>query len=194
MLLGTLLAMATAMLGIGAVNVLWVPLFRDDLHVPIALFGATDLAQAAAMVLGAGVSVRLVSAFGSTSIVTGCLAALGAAVALLAGVASFWQVLVLLFAVGWIVSPLQAATATIVQTATSDELRGRTAAAMGTVMSSANIASMGLAGLVASGIGVRSSFVLAGGVIGCSAVVALLLFRRPAAESAAGGRVERSAP
>ena len=108
--------------------------------------------------------------------------------------ASFWQVLVLLFAVGWIVSPLQAATATIVQTATSDELRGRTAAAMGTVMSSANIASMGLAGLVASGIGVRSSFVLAGGVIGCSAVVALLLFRRPAAESAAGGRVERSAP
>jgi MFS family permease len=177
-LVGTLLATATAMLGIGAVNVLWVPLFQNDLHVPTALFGAADLAQAAAMILGAGLAVRLVASFGPTRIVTGTLAALGIAVAMVAAVTSFWQVLLLLFAIGWAVSPLQAAVSTIVQTATTDELRGRTAAAFGSVMSTANIASMGLAGIVAGGIGVRGALALAGAVIGGSAAVALLLFRR----------------
>jgi MFS transporter, DHA3 family, macrolide efflux protein len=193
-LVGTLLATATAMLGIRAVNVLWVPLFQADLHVPTTLFGAADLAQASAMILGAGIAVRLVASFGPTRIVTGSLAALGVAVALVAAVTSFWQVLLLLFAVGWVVSPLQAAVTTIVQTSTTDELRGRTAAALGSVMSTANIASMGLAGIVAGGIGVRGALALAGAVIGGSAMVAFLLFRRRSGEGAQLGGPKSFAP
>ncbi len=177
-LLGTMMAMATALLGIGAVNVLWVPLFQNDLHVPTALFGAADLAQAAALILGAGLAGRFLARVGPTGIVAGGLAALGVAVALVSVVTDFWQVEALLFAMGLIVSPLQAAVATITQTAVSDELRGRTAAALNSVTSSANIISMGLAGVVAGVVGVRLSFVLAGGIIAASAVVALLLFGR----------------
>jgi MFS family permease len=177
-LLGTLIATATALLGIGAVNVLWVPLFQNDLHVPTTLYGAADLAQAAALILGAAFAVRLVARFGPTGIISCGLAALGLTVAVVGAATTFWQVLVLLFAVGWIVSPLQASVTTIVQTATSDEVRGRTAAALGAVTSSANIASMGVSGIVAGWIGVRPSFVLAGGVIAASSLVALVLFRR----------------
>lgn len=108
-------------------------------------------------------------------------AALGVAVAIVGAATSFWQVLVLLFAVGWIVSPLQTSVSTIVQIATSDEVRGRTAAALGAVASSANIASLGLSGVVAGWIGVRESFVVAGGVIAASSLVALVLSRRGSA-------------
>jgi MFS family permease len=186
-LLATLIATSTALLGIGAVNVLWVPLFTNELHVPTALFGAVDFALVTAMILGAGLSVRLVSRIGAPKTITGCLAALGVAVALLAGVGSFWQVLVLLFAIGWILSPIQAAIMTIVQTSVTDDMRGRAAAALGTVNSTATIASMGLSGVVAAMIGVRGSFVLAGGVIALSALVALLLFRRRAANHSMQG-------
>ncbi len=184
-LLATMITTSTALLGIGAVNVLWVPLFTNDLHVPTALFGAVDLAQVSAMIIGAGLSVRLVAAIGARRTVTGCLAALGAAVAMIAGVDTFWQVLVVLFAIGWIVSPLQAAVATIVQTSTSDGMRGRAAATLGTVSSGSTIASMGLSGVVAALIGVRGSFALAGGVIALSAAVAFLLFRRRVANQPA---------
>ncbi len=176
-LVGTLLAAGTAYLGIGAVNVLWIPLFQNDLHVPTALFGAADLAQAAAMIIGAGFSIRLVRRAGPTRIVTAGLAALGAAVALTGLVTSFWQVLVLLFLIGAIVSPLQAAVTTIVQVSTDEDVRGRVAAALSSVTSSANILSMGLAGLVSAQLGVRGSFGLAGGAIAASSLVALVLFQ-----------------
>jgi MFS family permease len=191
-LLGTLVATATAMLGIGAVNVLWVPLFVSDLHVPTVLFGTADLAQAAALIMGAAFAVRLVGRVGPTQIIAGGLAALGMTVALVGGVTAFWQVLALFFVVGWIVSPLQAAVSTVVQTAVPDASRGRTAAALGSVTSSANILSMALAGAVSGAIGVRESFVLAGVLIAGSSLVALALFRREA--NASRGAVWEALP
>lgn len=182
-LLGTMIATATALLGIGAVNVLWVPLFQNDLHVPTALFGTADLAQAAALILSATFAARFLARFGATSIISGTLAVLGLAVALVSVATAFWHVLALLFAMGICVSPLQAAVTTISQTSVRDEVRGRAAAAMNAVTSSANITSMGLAGVVAGVVGVRPSFVLAGGIIVGSAAVASFLFRRAGTSS-----------
>ena len=49
-------------------------------------------------------------------------------IGLLAGVDAVWQVILLLFAVGWLVTPLQAALTTIIQTEAADQVRGRVAA------------------------------------------------------------------
>ena len=178
MLLATMLAMAGAMLGIGAVNVLWVPLFRDELQVPTALFGTADLAEAAAMILGSWYSTRLIGRFGPARLISAGLALLGLTVAGFATVTNYLEVMVFLFVLGLIIAPAHAAIATVIQISTRDELRGRTAAALGTVMSTSTIVSMGLAGTVASGIGVRSSLALAGAAICGGAIVAWLLFRR----------------
>jgi MFS family permease len=177
-LLGTMLSMAAAMLGIGAVNVLWLPLFRDELHVPTALFGTADLAEAAAMILGSWLAARLIGRLGATRLITLGIGALGVFVAGFAAVQNYFQVMAFLFVLGLIVAPVHTAIATIIQVAVRDELRGRTAAALGTVTSTSTIVSMGLAGTVASGIGVRNSLALAGAAILGGSVVAYLLFRR----------------
>jgi predicted MFS family arabinose efflux permease len=93
-------------------------------------------------------------------------------------VASPWHLVILLFAVGWAVAPLQAAVSTISQREVTNEYRGRTGAALNTVLTAANVASMAIAGGVAAAIGVRGVFIMAGGIALAAALVAGMLFAR----------------
>lgn len=177
LLAGTLLGAATTMLGLGAVNVLFVPLLVDDLHVAPAWMAAIDGAQAAAMVLAATVVARLMARISAQTIITMALAGLAVFTLALAGVSSIWQVIALLFAAGWLVTPLQSAMATVVQTAVADSLRGRIVSLLSAAMSTANVASMALAGIFADLLTTRTVYVLSAGVCGAAALVAYLIFR-----------------
>ena len=177
LLAGTLLGAATTMLGLGAVNVLFVPLLVDDLHVAPAWMAAIDGAQAAAMVLAATVVARLMARISAQTIITVALAGLAVFTLALAGVSSIWQVIALLFAAGWLVTPLQSAMATVVQTAVADSLRGRIVSLLSAAMSTANVASMALAGIFADLLTTRTVYVLSAGVCGAAALVAYLIFR-----------------
>ncbi len=179
-LVGVLVGAGMAMLGLGAVNVLFVPLVIRELHQAATWIGAADAAQTVSMVAAAG----LVGAFArrlrpGTPIVIG-LVAISVFCALLAAVSELWQVLVLLFVAGWFVTPLTAAVATIVQTAVDDARRGRVSALLHSVMSSANVLSMAFAGVFGDLLGVRVVFVMAAVVIGAAALAAAVLFRLPA--------------
>ena len=88
-----------------------------------------------------------------------------------------WQVVALLFAVGWFVTPLEASIGTIMQTATRDRERGRVAATLHAVMSAASVLSMALAGVFGDLLTIRTVYVLAGVVVGIAALVAWLMFR-----------------
>jgi MFS family permease len=88
-----------------------------------------------------------------------------------------WALLLVLFAVGWFVMPVQATTMTIVQSATSDESRGRVAGALNAAIQTASIGSMAAAGILADVIGIRWVFAAGGAVVLLAAVVAWLLFR-----------------
>jgi MFS family permease len=176
-LLGTVLAAGVTMLGLGAVNVLFVPLMIRDLQVPATWLGAVDGAQTLSMILAAGLVATIAARLRPTMIVVIGLAGIAVFIGLVAGVTSVWQVVGLLFIVGWFITPLEAAIGTIIQTATRDAERGRVAATVHAVMSAASVLSMALAGVFGDLLTIRTVFILAGVVVGIAALVAWLMFR-----------------
>ena len=79
----------------------------------------------------------------------GILAA-GVLVGLTGAVTEVWQVVLLLFGIGWFITPLQASVVTIMQTNVPDAARGRVMATLQAAMSGASVASMALAGCSAT--------------------------------------------
>jgi MFS transporter, DHA3 family, macrolide efflux protein len=184
-LTGSLLAAAVSMLGLGAVNVLFVPLLVNDLQVDPAWMAGIELAPTVAMIMAAGVVAILARRLAPTTIITLGLAGIGVCIGLMSGVSAIWQVILLLFAVGWMVTPLQAMLQTIVQTASTDATRGRVVSILQASMSTASVASMAIGGVLGDLIGIRSVYLAAAVVVLAAAGVAFLVFRgvsgRPAA-------------
>jgi MFS family permease len=176
-LVATVAGLAIAMLGLGAVNVLFVPFLIDTLHESAAWAGPLEAAQTISMVLASGLVAGLATRISHQSIVVGGLVGVGAMISLLSVAPGAPAVLVIMFVVGWFVTPLQAATQTIIMTTTSDEVRGRVIGAFQASMSTTTIASTAAAGILASVVGVR--VVLLGGGIIClaAALLTAVLFR-----------------
>ena len=184
----TLLALAVTMFGLGAVNVLFLPLLVRVLDVNPAWLGAVDLAQSASMILSASAVGLLAARLRPTSIITVSLIGIGVLVALVGRSTSVFHVLGLLFLLGWLVTPAQAGVVTLMQTGVDDAMRGRVMATLQASMSGASIASMLFAGVFGDVLGVRTVFLLAGAVVLTGGVLAGLLYRgvatRPAVEPA----------
>jgi MFS family permease len=195
-LVGVMVGGAVVMLGLGAVNVLLVPFVIDVLEVGEAWFGALEAAQVASMVLAGAIVAVLSKRFRPTNIISAALVGLGLGVMAMALVGAAWHMMLVLFLAGWFITPLQASVATLVQTEVPDELRGRTGAALSTVMTTANVMSMAAAGVAAAAVGVRSVFVASGLLAVCAGVLTALLFRGVVvqAEDAAAEFAVESAP
>jgi MFS family permease len=176
-LVGVMVGGAVVMLGLGAVNVLLVPFVIDVLEVNEAWFGALEAAQVTSMVLAGAVVAVLSKRFRTTNIISIALGGVGLGVMAMALVGAAWHMMLVLFLVGWFITPLQASVATLVQTEVPDELRGRTGAALSTVMTSANVVSMAAAGVAAAVVGVRGVFVASGVIAMGAAVLTAVLFR-----------------
>lgn len=175
-LLGTLTGAAVMMLGLGAVNILFIPLLTSDLTVPTALFGLVQAAQTAGMILAGSLVAVLAAKLKPTSMVSLGMMGMGLMVGLTALVGNLWHVLILLFFIGLLVAPVQAGVSTLVQTAVEDASRGRVGAALGAVIGSANLISMAFAGVLAGLIGVREVFVVAGVIALLAGAFSALIF------------------
>ena len=173
----TILSLAVVMLGLGAVNVLFVPLLVRILEVNPAWFGAVDFAQSISMILAAGMIGVIATRIRPTMIITIGLVGISVLIAMTGVVTAIWQVLLLMFLVGWFVSPLQAAVVTILQTGVVDEERGRVMSVLNAAMSSTTVLSMAFAGIAGEIVGVRTVFFLAGGIVAVGAAIALFGFR-----------------
>jgi MFS family permease len=182
----TILSLAVVMLGLGAVNVLFVPLLASDLQVNPAWFGALDLAQSASMILAAGMIGAIAARFSSTTIVTVGLVGVAVLIALTGAVTAIWQVLALMFLIGWFVSPLQAAVITMLQLNVEDAERGRIMSVLNAAMSGTTVLSMAFAGIAGDVVGVRTVFFLAGVIVALGAVISLIGFRGTHPRSTAG--------
>jgi MFS family permease len=188
----TIAVLAVVMLGLGAVNVLFVPFVVRVLQAGPAWLGPVEFAQSASMILATGLIARLARRFRPSSIVTVGVAAVAVAVALMGVTTQIWQLLVLSFAMGWFVSPLQAAVVTMLQQGTPDGERGRVMAFLQAAMSATSVLSMGFAGIAGDAIGIREVFFVAGAIVAAGFVVAVLGYRgRPAelAPQPPGGEV-----
>jgi predicted MFS family arabinose efflux permease len=173
----TIVALAVSMLGLGAVNVLFVPLVVGVLAVSPAWLGPIELAQSASMILAAGLIGVLARRVSSSSIVAIGMLGIAVTISLVATISAIWQLLVLMFLIGWFIVPLQAAVVTILQQSTPDAERGRVMSVLQAAMSAASVLSMGFAGILGDTIGVREVFLVAGGVTALGFVVAVIGFR-----------------
>jgi DHA3 family macrolide efflux protein-like MFS transporter len=176
-LTGAIIAFAVTMLGIGAVNVLLVPLLINDLMVPETSFVAIEFSQVAGMVLAGALVAILASRLKPTTILAVALILLGIDVALMSMPTQVWHIMIILFFAGIFITPIQASGSTIIQTAVPDEVRGRTGSANNALITTAQLVSMGLAGLLADKLGARTVFVLGGAMVALAGFVAILIFR-----------------
>ena len=174
----TILALAVSMLGLGAVNVLFVPFVVRVLQVGPVWLGPVELAQSASMILASGLIGVLARRLAPSSIVTIAMAGVAVTIAAAGTVVAIWQLLVLMFVIGWFVVPLQAAVITILQQSTPDGERGRVMSVVQAAMSAASVLSMGFAGIVGDAIGIREVMFAAGGITGIGFLVALVGYRR----------------
>ncbi len=176
-LVAALGGVSVVMLGVGAINVLFVPFLITDLGASPAWAGALELAQTLSMILAGALMAVLAARFSVPRLFVGGLVGLAVCVGLLSVAPGPWALLLIMFAVGWFVMPVQATTMTIVQKATTNETRGRVAGALNAAIQTASIASMAVAGLLADVTGIRVVFALGGAVALLAAVVAWSLFR-----------------
>ena len=174
---GVVIGAGVLMFGLGATNVLLIPFIVEILSVPETWFAAIEGSQVVSMVAASTLVAVLAKKMRATHIITVGLAAIGVGTMTIALAQAPWHLMIILFFVGWAVSPVQASVSTLVQSEVTDEMRGRTSSALSTVITGANIASMGVAGAVAAVIGVRTVFVLSGAVAILAAGLTLVLFR-----------------
>ena len=155
------------MLGVGAINVLFIPFLVDDLGASPAWAGPLEGAQTLSMILAGGLMAGLASRFSVPRLFVGGIVGVAVCVGSLSIAPGPWALLLVMFAVGWFVMPVQATTMTIVQQATTNETRGRVAGALNAAIQTASIGSMAAAGILADVVGIRTVFVL-GGAVACS--------------------------
>jgi MFS family permease len=176
-LAGIIMAAGVTMLGLGAVNVLFVPLIVNDLAVSPTWMAGIDLAQTIGMIAAAGLVTTLVRRFAPTTIITLGLVGIGLCIGVMSGVGAVWQVLVILLLVGLCVTPLQAMIQTMVQTTAADASRGRVVSIIQASMSTASVASMAIGGIFGDLIGIRGVFLAAGVIVLGAAAISWAMFR-----------------
>lgn len=172
-----LASLSVTMLGLGAVNVLFVPFIIEELMVSEAFLGAIEASQVAGLVVSGTLVAVLATRLRPSNLVSLGLAGVGVFVGAISGAVAVWHMMVLLFFVGLSVGPVQAGANTLSQTLIDDSMRGRVGGALNTLVSGANVVSMGLAGVVAAAIGTRGVFLASGALVLASGFLAYWLFR-----------------
>lgn len=187
-----LISLSVTMLGLGAVNVLFVPFLLEDLAVSEAFLGAVEASQVAGLVISGTLVAVLASRLRPSTLVSAGLLGVGVFIAAISMTDAVWQIMVLLLFVGLSVGPVQAGANTLSQTLIEDSMRGRVGGALNTLVSAANIVSMGLAGVAAAAIGTRSVFLVSGGLVVLAGFLAYWLFGelRQAPAVAGVGRID----
>ncbi len=172
-----LVSLSVTMLGLGAVNVLFVPFLIEDLAVSEAFLGAVEASQVAGLVISGTLVAVLAARLRPSNLVSLGLVGVGVFVAAVSGAGAVWQVMIILFFVGLCVGPVQAGANTLSQTLIEDSMRGRVGGALNTLISAANITSMGIAGVTAAAIGTRNVFLASGSLVLVSGLLSYWLFR-----------------
>ena len=178
-MVGVLVCMAVVQLGLGAINVLWVPYLQRTFGVGATGLGIVDSAQGVGMVLG-GLALGLVaSRLNRTAMAGWGIIVIGLFIAGMGLAPAFGYVIVLSFAIGLALVPAQSALMTMMQLAVPDLKRGRVGSAMNALTMAAGLVSMGLAAVLGEAVGLRTMYVISGLILLSAGVVGLLVLKEP---------------
>ena len=175
LLQGVTIGLALAVLGIGAVDVLFIPFIRFAFDAAPERLGLLMTAQGVGMLAGGLLMSALGRKLSPKTIAAVTLFMLGVATAGLGMAPAYIVALPIMAAVGLMLPPLNASLQTILQQSAPAEILGRASSVVDMGISLAHLTSMGGAGWFAGVIGLRQTFVFAGGLIGVGALVLLAL-------------------
>ncbi len=206
-MVGILLCLAVVQLGLGAINVVWVPFMQRTFGLEAEGLGAVDAAQGVGMALG-GVALGFVAARFSKKnlagwgivIIGGLIALIGMSppfslvnlvpglsveaemAAMTVGQRLLHMPLMLLACsvlLGIALVPAQSALMTMMQLAVPDLKRGRVGSALNALTMTAGLISMAVAAASGEVVELRLIYVIAGAVTGGAGLVGLLVLQEP---------------
>ena len=209
-MVGVLLCLSVVQLGIGAINVTWVPFMQRTFHLGPEGLGAVDTAQGLGMALG-GVALGFVAArFGKRDLAGWSILFIGGMIALI-GLSPPWSLvnvfpglgieaelaqmtvgerllhmplMLLLYSMllGVALVPAQSALMTMMQLAVPDLKRGRVGSALNALTTAAGLFSMAVAAALGEVIELRMIYVVAGVITAAAGLVGLLVLVEPETE------------
>jgi DHA3 family macrolide efflux protein-like MFS transporter len=177
--LGIIVTLMVGLLGIGAIEVLFVPFLQGEFGVGPEGLGFTQTAQGIGMLFGSVLIGNLAARFRLTRIIAWAIALLGVSIAVCGLVNQFIFILIALFAVGFSLAPLNAALNTLMQITVPDEKLGRVGSVVDTSITLSYLISMSSAAFLADAFGMRTVFVAAGIITALSILPALMMMKEP---------------
>jgi DHA3 family macrolide efflux protein-like MFS transporter len=162
LLQGVTLGIGIAMLGLGAVNVLFIPFLRHIFQAPIEALGGLEASEGAGMFLGGLVIGALGKRLRPILVAVIAMLILGLSIGLFGFAPAYSYAFVLLPLAGFTLPPINASLQTMLQRGVQSEILGRAGSVMDMAISVANLFSMGVAGWLGDLIGLRETFILSG--------------------------------
>jgi len=178
-MVGVLICLAAVQLGIGAINVVWVPFFQGTFGVGPEGLGVVDLVQGVGMGLGALVLGLLAARLRKSMLAGWSIAVIGLLVGGIGLIPQFGYVIPLSFGIGLALVPGQAALMTMMQLAVPDLKRGRVGSALNALTTLAGLLSMAAAAGFGEMIGLRTVYLVCGAIVALSGLLAFRI-REPA--------------
>jgi MFS family permease len=181
---GVVISMAVVHLGLGAINVLWVPLLDRHYGVGPEGMGAVDSIQGIGMALGAAAIGWLAARFSQVQIATVTLVIIGLMLGLMGIAPNFAFIMGFSFILGLALTPVEAVLVTLVQQVTPENALGRVFSSIGAAGTVSSLLSMGAAAWAAEWIGIRAVYLACGAIVVLSGFI-FATVRVPAVQPAA---------
>jgi len=173
------LAFGITMLGIGALNVLWVSFLKSGFGYTDSAelgwrFAVIDVAFFAGMVIASFAVGNFLSNRPPKEFVVWGLILAGAGTLPIGYLPDYWLVVAVMFVVGVAVAPINTGVMTLMQIVVPNHQLGRVGGGIGTISETASLGSMALAGVLGATIGIPLVFFIAGVMCILGGTVALL--------------------
>jgi DHA3 family macrolide efflux protein-like MFS transporter len=163
-LVGTMLTCMVTMLGLGALEVLFVPFITRTLNAPTSAVGLVQGTQIAGMIAGSALVGFFTKVLGRGRLIGSAVGLMGILIAGAGAISSLPALLLLTFGAGFCVAPINAAGSTMLQHHVPAQKLGRALSALSTLITLASVLSMALAGAFGDALGIRAVFYLAGAI------------------------------
>lgn len=178
-LVGILSSMTVIMLGLGAINVVWVPYLQRTFGIGASGLGIVDSTQGAGMVVGGLALGFLASRLTKKALVAVGILIAGMFLGAMGLAPTFGFIIGFSFLIGLGVVPAQSGLNTIMQMAVPDAKRGRVGSSFNAITTAASLVSMALAAALGDIIGLRNIYLVFGSIVMLSGLLSFWLIKEP---------------